>query len=155
MKQSNLRNMLIGFAVVGAGLGGTDGYMIGGDAAWIGAGALMGAFIGAGLVLLASRPKPQDRASAAERLAEADHPNYLGIWALLFVLTIVEVGVAFTALSQVQIIVALLVLAVWKAVLVALYYMHLKFEPRRMWLLAASPLPLALIFVFAVLAEGW
>jgi caa(3)-type oxidase subunit IV len=44
-------------------------------------------------------------------------------------------------------------MAVWKAVLVALYYMHLKYEPARLRLLALSPLPLAVILVVAVLTE--
>jgi len=85
----------------------------------------------------------------------AHHPRYMAIWVALFLLTLVEVSVAFVAFSKVAIVLALLVLAVWKAVLVALYYMHLKYEPRRMWLLAASPLPLALILVWTVLREGW
>ncbi len=44
-------------------------------------------------------------------------------------------------------------LAVWKATLVAMYYMHLKFERLRLILLASAPLPLAVILVLAVLLE--
>ena len=62
---------------------------------------------------------------------------------------------AFLALAKLAIILTLIVLAVWKALLVALYYMHLRYEPRRLWLLAASPLPLAIILVTAVLFERW
>jgi len=36
---------------------------------------------------------------------------------------------------------------------VALYYMHLRFEPRRMWILAVSPLPLAVILLVVGLTE--
>jgi cytochrome c oxidase subunit 4 len=79
----------------------------------------------------------------------------MAVWLALFLMTVLEVGVAFLALSKLAVIGALVFLAVWKALLVAVYYMHLKYEPRRMWLLAASPLPLALILVFAVLYEGW
>ena len=46
-------------------------------------------------------------------------------------------------------------MAVWKALLVAMYYMHLKFEPRKLWILAAAPLPLAVILVMIVLSEHW
>lgn len=81
-------------------------------------------------------------------------PNYMLVWLGLFLLTIVEVGVAFIAALPKQALILILVgLAIWKAVLVAMYYMHLKFEPRRLALLAVSPLPLAVILVVAVLAE--
>jgi cytochrome c oxidase subunit 4 len=83
-------------------------------------------------------------------------PNYYLIWLVLFVLTLAELGVAFlSGLHAAVLITILLALAVWKALLVALYYMHLRFEPRRMWILAATPIPLVLIFLFVVLSEGW
>jgi caa(3)-type oxidase subunit IV len=44
-------------------------------------------------------------------------------------------------------------LAVWKATLVAMYYMHLKFERLRVILVATAPLPLAIILVVAILLE--
>ena len=44
-------------------------------------------------------------------------------------------------------------MAIWKAVMVALYYMHLRFEPKRMWVLAIVPLPLAAILVLVVIQE--
>jgi cytochrome c oxidase subunit IV len=81
------------------------------------------------------------------------HPNYIGVWVGLAVLTLVEVGVAFVGLSKTVTILALILLALWKALLVALYYMHLKYEPARLRLLALSPLPLAVILVIAVLTE--
>jgi len=79
--------------------------------------------------------------------------NYFLIWGILFVLTLAELGVAFLSLPKVWIIIMLLFMALWKALLVALYYMHLRFEPRRMWVLAASPIPLILILLIAVLSE--
>ena len=81
------------------------------------------------------------------------HPNYMAVWAGLAVLTLVEVGVAFVNLPREVIVMSLLGLAVWKALLVALYFMHLRFEPARLVLIAAAPLPLAPILVFAVMAE--
>ncbi|MBI4538624.1 MAG: cytochrome C oxidase subunit IV family protein [Gemmatimonadetes bacterium] len=89
-----------------------------------------------------------------EKLEKA-HRNYFLVWGILFVLTLAELGVAFISLPKKYIIVMLLFLAVWKALLVALYYMHLRFEPRRMWILAASPIPLIIILLIAVLAEGF
>lgn len=144
----------IGWFALGAALfGAVDGYLIGETVLAGAAGAAVGALIAAGLVFLAWRPRPQDAGS--ERIVLEHKPNYMAVWGALFLLTAIEVGVAFLALSKVAIILALVALAMWKAVLVALYYMHLKYEPRRMWLLASSPIPLALILVFAVLYEGW
>jgi cytochrome c oxidase subunit IV len=82
------------------------------------------------------------------------HPNYVLIWVYLTVLTAIEIGIAFISqLPQGVLIPALLFLAVWKALLVALYFMHLKFEPRTLLILAIVPLPLAAIFVLAAMTE--
>jgi cytochrome c oxidase subunit 4 len=80
-------------------------------------------------------------------------PNYMLVFLVLGVLTVVEVGLTFIGLSKRLTIFALLLLAVWKAVLVALYYMHLRFEPTRLRLFVLAPLPLAVILVVAVLTE--
>ena len=82
-----------------------------------------------------------------------EEPRYFLIWFILFVLTMAEVGYAFLALPQWLLAAGLILMALWKALLLALYYMHLKFEPKRLWILAASPLPLAVILVIAVLTE--
>jgi len=82
-----------------------------------------------------------------------EHPPYMLIWGVLFILTMAEVGYAFLSLPKFWLSFGLIVMAVWKAVLVALYYMHLRFEPARLWVLAASPLPLAVILVIAVVTE--
>ena len=81
-------------------------------------------------------------------------PNYYFIWFLLFVLTMVEVGIAYvSALPRNLLILILLALALWKATLVAMYYMHLKYERLRLILLATAPIPLAIILVLGVLLE--
>ncbi len=86
--------------------------------------------------------------------AEKKKPNYYLIWFLLFVLTVVEVGVAYmSTLPRNVLILVLLALALWKATLVAMYYMHLRFERLRLILLATAPLPLAIILVLVVLLE--
>jgi cytochrome c oxidase subunit 4 len=87
--------------------------------------------------------------------ATAKEPPYLTIFLALGVLTAVEIGIAFVGLPRLATIIALIVLALWKALLVALYYMHLLFEPRRLWLVVSAPLPLAVILVLAVLTERW
>lgn len=81
-------------------------------------------------------------------------PNYMGVWLGLFLLTMAEVGVAFlSGIPKSVIILILIGLAVWKALLVALYYMHLRFEPNRLRMVALAPLPLAVIMVLAILME--
>ncbi|HYK83006.1 MAG TPA: cytochrome C oxidase subunit IV family protein [Gemmatimonadales bacterium] len=81
-------------------------------------------------------------------------PNYLLIWAYLAVLTAAELGLAFQLpIPRNWKLVLLLLLAVWKALLVALFFMHLKFERWNLRILAIIPLPLALIFLFAALSE--
>ena len=81
------------------------------------------------------------------------HPNYIAIFVALAVLTAIELGVAFLPWSKTTLILLLLGLAVWKALLLALYFMHLRFEPNRLRILAIAPLPLAVILVTAVITE--
>ena len=86
---------------------------------------------------------------------EHAHPPYILIWVVLLVLTLAEVAMSLymTNVSKVVLAVGLILMAVWKAVLVAMYYMHLRYEPARLWILAISPLPLAVILVLAVITE--
>jgi cytochrome c oxidase subunit 4 len=80
-------------------------------------------------------------------------PNYIGIFVGLGALTALELTVAFLPWARTTLILLLVGLAVWKAVLVALYFMHLRFEQKRLRILAIAPLPFAVIFVTAVLQE--
>ena len=67
------------------------------------------------------------------------HPNYVGIFWALLILTIIEVCVAYTHLAHGLKVAGLLTLAITKALLVALYYMHLKFDRRLLALIALAP----------------
>jgi cytochrome c oxidase subunit 4 len=81
-------------------------------------------------------------------------PNYIAIWGWLAALTVVEVGVAFVShLPKVWLVLILIFLAIWKAWLVALYFMHLKFERWRLRTVFMIPLPLAVLLVIIVLME--
>jgi cytochrome c oxidase subunit 4 len=80
-------------------------------------------------------------------------PHYVGIWFGLGALTALELTIAFLPWSKTILILLLIALAVWKALLVALYYMHLRFEKGRLRLLAIAPIPFCIIFVTAVLQE--
>jgi cytochrome c oxidase subunit 4 len=85
--------------------------------------------------------------------ATRKHPNYLAVWGGLFILTVIEVTAVYLRIPRHLLVLALLLLAVWKALLVALYFMHLRFEPKRLALIAMTPLPLGVILVVAVLQE--
>ena len=85
---------------------------------------------------------------------EHKRPNYVMIWLYLFLLTVAEVALAFELpLSRNVKLLLLLFLAVWKALLVALFFMHLKFERWRLRLIFIVPLPLAAILVTAAIME--
>jgi cytochrome c oxidase subunit IV len=90
---------------------------------------------------------------AADAGHHFEHPNYWLIWAMLAVLTMVELGVAFLPWPRRIIILLLVGMALWKALLVALYFMHLRFEKFRMRIFALAPLPLTIIIVIAVCTE--
>ena len=86
--------------------------------------------------------------------AHRKHPRYLLIWLYLAILTAAEVMLAFELpLAQNVKLLLLLALAVWKAALVALFFMHLKFERWNLRVLALVPLPLAAIFILAAMSE--
>ena len=81
------------------------------------------------------------------------HPNYWAVWVYLLVLTVLELGVAFLPWEKQWLLLALLAMAIWKALLVALFFMHLKWEGNRMRVFAIAPLQLTVIIVIAVLTE--
>ena len=81
-------------------------------------------------------------------------PNYILIWVYLAVLTAAELALAFELpIPRNLKLLLLLFLAVWKAALVGLFFMHLKFEKWNLRILALVPLPLALIFILAGMSE--
>jgi cytochrome c oxidase subunit IV len=80
-------------------------------------------------------------------------PNYMLVWGVLAVLMLCKVGLTYVGWPKNLTVALLVVVAMWKAALVAMYYMHLRFEPRRLIIMVLAPLPLALILVLAVLTE--
>ena len=79
---------------------------------------------------------PGTHASPGARPSHA-HPNYILIWVFLAVLTALELTVAFLPWPKTIIILILIGMAFYKAALVGLYYMHLRFEPNRLRILAS------------------
>ena len=80
-------------------------------------------------------------------------PNYMGVFYWLAALTILEVGVTFLPLTKFGQGVLLVVLAFTKAALVALYFMHLKFERRTMLFVATTPVILCVFLMLMLLPD--
>jgi cytochrome c oxidase subunit 4 len=83
-----------------------------------------------------------------------EEPNYIAIWIWLALLTIVEIWTANTGLHRAIVIAALVGLAVAKASLVALYFMHLRFERRTLGLIALTPPVLLVLLTFALYPDA-
>jgi cytochrome c oxidase subunit 4 len=76
-----------------------------------------------------------------------DEPNYMLIFYWLAALTAIEVCVAYAPIPKVLMIALLVGLAVAKAAMVAMYFMHLKFERSTLGLIALTPPLLLVMFV--------
>jgi caa(3)-type oxidase subunit IV len=81
------------------------------------------------------------------------HPNYLRIFWILLVLTIVEVGITFLHLPKMLLASLLIILAVWKAALVAMHFMHLKFERTTLAVVAITPFILCVFLILMLLPD--
>jgi cytochrome c oxidase subunit IV len=79
--------------------------------------------------------------------ATHESPNYMLIFYWLFGLTVAEVTVVYMSLPQALMVALLVGMAVAKASLVAMYFMHLRFETRTLGLIALTPPMLLLMFV--------
>jgi cytochrome c oxidase subunit IV len=82
-----------------------------------------------------------------------DEPNYMGVFWWLLALTLLELGVIYVPIHRMAILALLVVLAVSKAVLVALYFMHLKFERVTLGLIALSPFILCVFLILMLLPD--
>jgi cytochrome c oxidase subunit 4 len=81
-------------------------------------------------------------------------PNYMAIFWWLFGLTVLEVCYSvFTHPPKVALMTVLVGLAVIKATMVALFFMHLKFERKSLGIIFASTLILGVILVSVGIAE--
>jgi cytochrome c oxidase subunit IV len=80
-------------------------------------------------------------------------PNYMAIFWWLAALTVIEIGVIFMPWPRLAIGTLLVALAVSKAALVAMYFMHLRFETRTLGYIALTPLILGALLVFVLLPD--
>jgi cytochrome c oxidase subunit 4 len=83
------------------------------------------------------------------------HPNYMAIFWYLAILTVIELAVIFLPLPKFTIGILLCALALAKAALVAMYFMHLRFETRTLGMVAITPLVIATLLVFVLLPDGF
>ncbi len=81
-------------------------------------------------------------------------PNYFQIIVTLAILTVAEVAVVFAPFPRFVVGFLLVGMALSKAMLVALYFMHLKFERSTLMLIAATPLILCTMLMFALLPDS-
>jgi len=105
---------------------------------------------------MALQPK-LDQETAADEHVSSLEPNYIGVFWWLLGLTIAEILVAvmpnspmFPKLVQAMLLVGM---ALGKAALVALFFMHLKFEKRTLGIIALTPLILCTLLIFALLPD--
>jgi cytochrome c oxidase subunit 4 len=71
---------------------------------------------------------------------EHEGPSYIAVFVYLTLLTAAELGIYGLGLPQAVMIGSLVALALAKATLVAMYFMHLAGERKGLWVVAAVPL---------------
>ena len=95
-----------------------------------------------------------DHPSATAHAAEHAHPGarqYLGIAVVLTVITALEVGVFYMPSMRTVLVPVLLTLSALKFALVAMFYMHLKFDHRLFSWLFVVPMVIAALVIIALL----
>lgn len=82
-----------------------------------------------------------------------DHPKYMHIFYWLAALTVIEILVAIPEYSIVLKAILLIGLACGKAILVANYFMHLKFERKTLAIIVLTPFLICVLLVFALMPD--
>jgi len=88
-------------------------------------------------------------------MTEAAHSAsaYMKIFWILLVLTVVEVAIVYLGLPKILLWSLLVILAVWKAALVAMHFMHLKFEKRTLAIVAITPFVLCVFLILMLMPD--
>ena len=88
-------------------------------------------------------------------MAHVNRKEYWKVFVVLGVLTVLEVGAAkLEVLPQVPLVALLFALAVTKAAIVGLFYMHLKYETKILKLGVAIPMSIPAFYALILVAEG-
>jgi len=85
-------------------------------------------------------------------MAETHRPNYFLVWIWLIGLAIVSVAASFV-LPKSGALFLIFSVAIIKALLVVLNYMHLKFERPLLYAMAIVPLIIVIILMFALFPD--
>ena len=88
---------------------------------------------------------------------EVPHPSramFFYVWGALLVMTAIEVWLAYIHLDAVKMLTILLGLSVVKAALIISYFMHLKYEARRMKIMLMASLVACLFLMTAFFPDA-
>lgn len=80
-------------------------------------------------------------------------PNYMGVFWWLLALTVLEIAVIYMPIARLFIVILLVGMAISKATLVALYFMHLKFERLTLGVIALTPFILCVFLILMLLPD--
>ncbi len=79
--------------------------------------------------------------------------TYLAAFAWLVIFTVIELAAVFSHLPHGTLVTLILGTALGKAFVIALFFMHLKFERWIVWLLPSIPVVFALIFMAGIIPD--
>ena len=82
-----------------------------------------------------------------------DEPNYLAVIIVLAIVTLAEVGVYYLHLPHTYLVIALVLMALYKAFMVAWYFMHLRSEKWSLAVITLIPLFLAVDLYLGLLPD--
>lgn len=101
---------------------------------------------------MAEESKAGGQAGHGEGHGHHEHPPYMPVFFALILLTVVEVFVVYLPIPQAAIISSLVAMSLAKAVLVAMYFMHLAMDNKKLMIVVLSPIVLsAMLFVIPVI----
>ena len=86
--------------------------------------------------------------------AEHESPNYMAIFWWLAALTVVEIAVILPGFPKIIVGTLLVALAISKASLVAMYFMHLRFETRTLGYIAVTPLAIGTLLLLVLMPDN-
>jgi cytochrome c oxidase subunit 4 len=99
--------------------------------------------------------RPQATAAAGEEHAHPGPKVYIQVALWLAVATAIEVGLYYLDMPHGLFIGLLMFLMIIKFSVVAMYFMHLKFEAKTLGWIAVTPLAIATLLVFVLLPDGF
>jgi len=90
---------------------------------------------------------------ASETKAHTTVKGYLLVFFWLCVFTAIEIGVTYIDMSRSLLVIFLIGTAIIKAILVAMYFMHLKFERGLIYFMVVFPCLIAAMFVLGLFPD--